>query len=234
MSEEASEFEKEIAIEAVVPSSDESPERSSDSAANPTRADRGPDVAAIISAEHEALRAKLTTIVNQRWASRRRHLFRLVAQDIVRHDSAEEMVLHPLLRQIEGGEALHNRVLAEEQALSVSLVHLLRRLIFRPRGRGTRRQIARFAEDLERHMQYEELAVLPIVGAVEVDAQRHVLGTWIQYVERFGPTRPHPHLPRGLAGMLVFGPAAAITDRLRDLLLDSSTHRLDPPRARHR
>jgi hypothetical protein len=135
---------------------------------------------------------------------------------LVRHDAAEQGVLYPIIARIEGGAEFRREVLLQEQMLAAALAALLRRLFWRPGGRGTLRRICAFADLLDRHLAFEETSLVPILLALENDRERQMMGTWLNRVGPWTPTRPHPHGPQRLSGLLTIGVVLGIVDRIRD------------------
>ncbi|HEY0637070.1 MAG TPA: hemerythrin domain-containing protein [Pseudonocardiaceae bacterium] len=145
----------------------------------------------------------------------RREAFRELVHLLAVHETAEEEVVHPLVRSaVEGGDAIVDDRLAEEHAAK----KMLSRLEdtdpdgpeFGPLLAGLRQAVLTHANAEETHefrylrrsVDAEQLrALVPVVRAAEAMA----------------PTHPHPGVESAKAN-LVAGPVAAVFDRARDLV----------------
>jgi hemerythrin superfamily protein len=180
-------------------------------------ADHGPDVAALLTAEHAGFRRDMAEILDEHDSFVCREAFETLARNIVRHEAAEEETVYPVIAQLEGGPELREEALRQEQALAGLLARLLRRLVWRPRGRKTRQLLAEFSSALTDHIVFEDSVLISAIVAFEDERKRQMMGTWLQHAESFAPSRPHPHGPQHLPGLLTVGVALAFVDRARDV-----------------
>jgi Hemerythrin HHE cation binding domain len=178
--------------------------------------DVGSDIVSVLVAEHGALRAVVTRMLNEQRPLVRRNQARLLARLLVRHETAEQRALYPVIARIDGGSELRREMLDQERELARLLAGLLRRLTWRTSGRKTLRRVRRFGNCLEDHLMFEEASVIPILLALEDDRNRQLLGTWLGYARLVAPTRPHPFGPQRLPGLLTIGVVLAVLDRITD------------------
>lgn len=180
-----------------------------------TASAHGPDVTVQLTTEHRRVRRLLADLVDLAPPARREALL-LLGELIARHETAEQSAVHPVLAQEPGGRELRDEALAQERELSRSLIRLMR-LGRRPRPLGGRfaREHARLVGLLDRHVDFEEQRVMPLLRAAEGAGKRQMMGAWVSQAEAVAPLRPHPHAPQRLPGLLAFGPLLALGDRLR-------------------
>lgn len=180
-------------------------------------ADHGPDVAALLTAEHAGFRRDMAEILDEHDPFVRRDGFEMLVRNIVRHEGAEEETVYPVIAHLEGGPELREAALRQERALAFLLARLLRRLMWRPGGRKTHHLLSEFSNVLTDHVIFEESALISAIAEFEDKRKRQMMGTWLQHAESFAPSRPHPHGPQHLPGLLTVGVALALVDRARDV-----------------
>lgn len=178
--------------------------------------DHGPEITSLLISEHARFRREMSQLLEERDAYARRDAFEALARRIVQHEASEEATIYPVLAQLDGGPRLRAEVLRQERELASHLVRTMRRLAWRPRGRKTRYLVGDFSGVLERHLAFEEGSVIAVTAALEDEHKRQMMGSWAQRAKSVAPTRPHPHGPQHLPGLLSLGPALAVIDRLRD------------------
>ncbi|HEY5273572.1 MAG TPA: hemerythrin domain-containing protein [Acidimicrobiales bacterium] len=178
--------------------------------------DHGPEVTALIISEHGQLRVDMLALLHGLDPIDRRRRFQDLARNLLRHDTAEQEVIYPILARLEEGSELRSEALRQEQVIAADLTRLLRRLLWHPDGRKTRHRIEEFAGRLEQHHDFEEQSLLPVISVAEPKSTRQMMGTWTGYAESIAPTRPHPHGPQRLPGLMTFGLALSLMDRMRD------------------
>ena len=178
--------------------------------------DHGPDVSSLLINEHARFRQDMAGVLGEHDALLRRHAFEALVRDLVQHETAEEETVYPVIAKLEGGSDLRAEAVRQERELDGCLAHTMRRLFWRPQGRKSRRLIEEFSSMLDRHFAFEERSLISVVTAFEDERKRQMMGTWTQHAKTVAPTRPHPHGPRHLPGLLTVGIALAFVDRMRD------------------
>lgn len=171
---------------------------------------------ALLSTEHEGLRASFAQATCPTEGAVRRYEVLKFARLLVRHITGEQCVVYPVVARIAGGDEFRSEMLRQERELATYLARLLRRLAWHPGGRGLQRRIHCFSELLEHHLTYEARSLLPILLALESEQKRQLMGTWLCRAEALASPRPHPHGPQRPAGLLTIGLAIGIVDRLRN------------------
>jgi len=178
--------------------------------------DHGPDVSSLLINEHARFRRDMAGVLEEHDALVRRDAFKALVRGLVQHETAEEETVYPVIAKLEGGSDLRAEAVRQERELDGYLAHTMRRLFWRPQGRKSRRLIEEFSSMLDRHFAFEERSLISVVTAFEDERKRQMMGTWTQHAKTVAPTRPHPHGPRHLPGLLTVGIALAFVDRMRD------------------
>src|SRR3954451_8025343 len=170
------------------------------------------DLVAQLLAQHEQVRAAIDKVAKTTTADTRQEAFDELRELLARHETAEEMIVRPLTRGIDQGEAVaaarmdeENKskdVLAELEKLDIDSVEFAR-------------TFETFGQAVLAHAQSEETYEFPLLrrnlGADKLEkAEKQLL-----MAEKTAPTHPHPSA-RSTAMNFVAGPFAAVADRARD------------------
>jgi hemerythrin superfamily protein len=143
--------------------------------------------------------------------------FEALMRKLVVHETAEQEIVHPLLKDA-GDDATREQRLTEEKSAERMLEEL--------EGMGTADPgfASRFEElktDVLTHAEMEEAEEHPEIRS-SIDAERlRRLAPAFRAAEKAAPTRPHPMSPTSPAGNLAVGPIVGIMDRARDAVRDA-------------
>ncbi len=180
--------------------------------------DNQPDVVAVLSADHEEFRARIAGLRHPLEVAVRRRRFEELARQLARHETAEEEAVYPVLAQLgDEGRSVRAVMLDEERLANRKIAEALRLSLLRPGSRRFRQLVGEICDAVERHATHEEQVVFPLLRRTQEAAKLEMMSGWVRNATDFGPTRPHPHAPRHLGGLLAAGPALALLDRVRDL-----------------
>jgi hemerythrin superfamily protein len=176
-------------------------------------------VIATVQRDHRQIEQMLANV--ERATGRgRQDAFEDLVRKLAVHETAEELVVHPLTKEV-GAETIAESVLAEEDQAKKELSQL----------DGIDVTSAEFAPKFEKiksavlaHAQHEEREEHPcIIQQVPRDKLER-LASVFETAEKTAPTRPHASAPESRAGNLVLGPIFAVTDRVRDAIRDAMKH----------
>jgi len=130
------------------------------------------------------------------------------------HETAEEMILRPVVKGVVGeseAEARNheeleaNKVLLELEKLNVDSPDFDQRL-------------KAFQEAVDHHAEMEETEEFPgIVKDVDED-QRQMMGKRFMMTEKIAPTHPHPNAAESMSKEILATPFLSVVDRVRDVL----------------
>jgi hypothetical protein len=174
-----------------------------------------PDVIDEIVKDHGEIKA-LFHQVESTMGDQKHEAFEALVHKLAVHETAEQEVVHPLLRDAD--ERVMQERLTEEKEAETELNELY--------DMGTKDPL--FQVNLERlknevleHAETEEAQEHPKIRA-SVDRQRlERLAAVFRAAEATSPTRPHPNAPTSPAAKAAVGPIVAIMDRARDGIRDA-------------
>lgn len=178
--------------------------------------DHGPDVILLLKQEHDEVARELESLIQTQDRVQFRKKLEQLATQLSRHEIAEEIAVYPVVVELQGGLELRSEALEQERITKSLLTKSLRRNFWSPRGHGTRRLIRQLIKRVAAHAKFEEEQIFPLIERSEGDQKRQMMGAWVANAESVAPTRPHPHAPQRLPGLVASGPILAIMDRLRD------------------
>lgn len=176
--------------------------------------ERDADVVELLIGQHMQIR-DLFTEVEAGTGEQRVDAFHRLVRLLAVHETAEEMIVHPAARRgVDGGDAIVEDRLAEEQDAKERLAHL--------ESLGT--DDPRFPEELTRlrvavlqHAHNEEAYEFRYLRQSHDPAELRRMAALVLAAERTAPTHPHPGIQSATAN-LVAGPAVALFDRVKDAM----------------
>ncbi|MFI0356026.1 hemerythrin domain-containing protein [Actinomadura sp. 9N407] len=175
------------------------------------------DIVGLLREQHSRIR-DLFDLVLSSSGDARRDAFQDLVRLLAVHETAEEEIVHPVARRrLPGGEGIVADRLAEERAAKELLAEL--------DGMDTGdpafpEKLDRLRIDVLTHARAEERYEFERLGDEFDAAQRRAMATALQAAESTAPTHPRPGTESATKNMLV-GPAAAIADRVRDMIRKS-------------
>lgn len=172
------------------------------------------DVVDLLIHQHSQIRDLFDEVENSLGEDRKNAFDRLVRLLAV-HETAEEEIIHPLARRVlPGGEEIVDDRLEEEHQAKEKLARLEEMDLETPQ----------FLTELDElriavltHARAEERYEFQRIRDELGDAQRRGLAAAVKIAEAIAPTHPHPGVESATKNLLA-GPAAAIADRIRDLI----------------
>jgi len=172
------------------------------------------DVIDLLQRQHREIR-ELFTGLDTAEGDRRQELFHDLVRLLAVHETAEELVVHPEIRDLEpaAGPVVEARLGEEHRAKE--LLTTLQKMGTEADGFDT--LLGRLREDVLAHAEHEEQEEFPLLRAHRPPERLRAMAATVKVVEAVGPTRPHPGVESAKANLLL-GPPAAIMDRARDLI----------------
>jgi hemerythrin superfamily protein len=178
----------------------------------------GRDVLDLIAEDHEKFRT-LFGEMNEAPADQRGDLFRHIVAELARHESAEEALVHPTLRdEVPGGEAHAESVLHEESEAEKQLSELEK---MDPASTDFVSRFQQIEREVLTHANHEEREEWPRLREHLDLARRQDMGEAFQKLKDSGPTHPHPMTPQTPGVRAAAGPIAGMFDRARDAVRDA-------------
>ncbi|WP_250287006.1 hemerythrin domain-containing protein [Frankia sp. CiP1_Cm_nod2] len=127
------------------------------------------------------------------------------------HETAEELVLRPVTRDVD-------RAVAEardrEEGESTQVLKALEKMDVH--SGEFDRKLAEFERAVSRHAEHEESEEFPRVHAARSEEQLEGMGRRLRTAEKIAPTHPHPSTTGSPVAQWTVGPIASIVDRVRD------------------
>src|SRR5437764_3721975 len=161
--------------------------------------------------QHELVRRAINGVARTTTAESRQEAFDALRELLARHETAEEMIVRPLTRDIDNGEAVAQARMEEENERKDVLSELEKLDIA---SIEFARTFETFAKSVLEHAIAEETYEFPLLRRLDAEkletAERQFL-----LAEKTAPTHPHPST-RSTAMNFVAGPFAAVADRARD------------------
>jgi hemerythrin superfamily protein len=147
--------------------------------------------------------------------SAREKAFTDLRQLLAVHETAEEMVVHPRVRnELSDGDAIVDARLKEEHEAKEQLSKLEKMDVGSPQFLEA---LTTFREDVVDHAEHEENEEFDKLQR-KLDADdRGRMAKAVLAAEAIAPTRPHPGVESAKANFAV-GPFASMLDRARDLI----------------
>jgi hypothetical protein len=173
------------------------------------------DVVDLLLAQHARIE-ELFLLVSGGAGQTRREAFDDLVHLLAVHETAEEEIIHPLVRTLpgSGGDALVEDRLAEERQAKETLSILVDAGVD---AEGFDAGILVLREVVLEHARHEERYEFTELRQHLPPERLRKLGAALQAAEKVAPTRPHPGTESAKAN-LAAGPVFAIADRVRDAI----------------
>ncbi len=176
--------------------------------------DKEEDVIELLQRQHREIRAMFAELETAA-GDRRRDLFRDLVRLLAVHETAEELVVHPEIRDLEPAAVPVVDARLGEEHRAKELLTTLQKM--GPEAEGFDTLLVQLRDDVLAHAEHEEQDEFPLLRAHRPPERLRAMAATAKLAEAVGPTRPHPGVESGTAN-LVLGPPAAIMDRARDLI----------------
>lgn len=172
------------------------------------------DVVDLLLGQHMQIR-DLFAEVEAATGKNRRDAFERLVRLLAVHETAEEMLVHPMVRQaVEGGDAIVDERLAEEHDAKEVLSRLED---IGPDSEEFLPMLRQLRDDVIAHASAEEAHEFRYLRRSADAGRLRAMRAMALAIEGVAPTRPHPGIESATANTLV-GPVAAVFDRAKDLL----------------
>lgn len=140
--------------------------------------------------------------------------FRSLVRLLSVHETAEEELIHPEARGVDGGEPVVDARIGEEHRAK-ELLSTLDEL--GPGAEGFDTLLLQLRDDVLAHAEHEEREEFPLLREAYDENQLRAMASTLRAAESIAPTRPHPGVESATANLLT-GPPLAIMDRARDTI----------------
>jgi hemerythrin superfamily protein len=168
--------------------------------------------------QHEMVRAAINGVARTATAESRQEAFDALRELLARHETAEEMIVRPLTRDLDNGEAVAEARMEEENE-SKDVLKGLEKLDIA--SVEFARTFETFAKSVLEHAIAEETYEFPLLRQLDAAKLKKAEKQFLM-AEKTAPTHPHPSA-RSTAMNFVAGPFAAVADRARDAVSRSKS-----------
>lgn len=172
------------------------------------------DAVTLLIQQHDLIR-DLFDQVELATPSTRGAAFEPLVRLLAVHETAEEIIVHPVVRTCgTDGEAITRARLAEEDSAKKVLAELER---LDPASLEFIHLFDEMRAAVLRHAELEEREAFPLLVRMKDRDELERMAAGIRLAETVAPTHAHAGAPESALGNLAVGPFIAIADRVRDL-----------------
>lgn len=169
------------------------------------------DVVELLQEQHQHIRS-LFDRVEQAPQAERQQAFEDLRRFLAVHETAEELVVHPRVRAVQGGDEVADARLQEEHDAK----ELLEELDSMDAGHPTfGTKLTALKASVLAHAEAEEREELPLLRANSDEKTLETMAAAVRAAEAMAPTHPHAGVESATANV-VAGPLASLVDRTRD------------------
>lgn len=173
------------------------------------------DVVAFLVDQHNDIKRLFAETLDATDAEARQKSFLALRRLLAVHETAEEMLVHPLARRrVAFGDGIVDARLSEEKEAKEHLSDIEKMDVGSPEFLTALSELKSAVVAHAEHEENEEFSKL--ADELDDDDLKHV-AAMVRIAERMAPTRPHPGVELATENMLA-GPFAAMLDRVRDAL----------------
>jgi hemerythrin superfamily protein len=176
-------------------------------------------VLAAVQRDHRQIEQMIAT-VERTSGNAKQDAFEDLVRKLAVHETAEEMVVHPLTKEVGAGQVADS-VLGEEDKAKKALSDLDGMDVT---SSEFETKFAKIKTDVLAHAQHEERDEHPRIMQTEPREKLERLASVFEMAEKTAPTRPHAAAPESRAGNLALGPILGLADRARDAIRDAMKH----------
>ena len=171
------------------------------------------DVVDLLMEQHEHIRELFASVEEAASSSARQQSFEELRRYLAVHETAEELITHPVVRTADGGNPVVDARL-EEETESKKLLAALDGMdvddpAFAPR-------LSALKEAVLAHADAEEKEEFTLLRNSRDTKLLERMATAVLAVEAIAPTHPHPSVGSSMTTNLMAGPIASVIDRTRD------------------
>ena len=168
----------------------------------------------LLQLQHEQIRELLAEVDGAVDGQQRREAFARLRALLSKHEAAEEMVLRPVTRRLDGDDVADRRMHEENEAKDA----LARLDALDPASAEFADAFTTFRRDVEQHAEAEEREEFPLIRENLGADERSWLADALRGAETGAPSHPHPSADTTAKNWFL-GPIVGVVDHLRDALL---------------
>ena len=171
------------------------------------------DVVDLLMDQHEHIRELFASVEEAASSSARQQSFEELRRFLAVHETAEELITHPVARTADGGNPVVDARLEEETASKKLLAALDGMDVDDPEFAG---KLTTLKESVLAHAKAEEQEEFTLLRKSRDTKLLERMAAAVLAVEAIAPTHPHPLVGSSMTTNLMAGPLASVLDRTRD------------------
>lgn len=171
------------------------------------------DLVAAVREDHNNVRQLFSDLEGQS-GQKKAETWTTIVRMLAVHETAEEMIVYPAVRTVDGAERFVEARLKEEDESKKVLSDLEK---LDPNSDEFAKEFPKFRDKVLEHAKSEEEQILPRLEKIDDKRMLEGLAGAFAAAKAVAPTHPHKTAPESAIGNVVMGPAVAIMDRVRDV-----------------
>lgn len=173
------------------------------------------EVVAFLKAQHNLIEDMFDEVLHASDPQAREKPFIELRQLLAVHETAEEMVVHPRVRnEADAGDAIVDARLEEEHEAKELLSQIEKLDVT---SQEFIDEVTKLRDAVLEHARHEEEEEFPVLSRELGSDDLKRMGSAVRAAEAIAPTRPHPGVESAKMNFAV-GPFASMLDRARDLI----------------
>ena len=171
------------------------------------------DVVDLLLEQHTHIRRLFAAVEDAGDDAVRQAAFEELRRFLAVHETAEELVTHPVARMTQGGNDVVDARLEEETASKKMLAELDG---MKASDADFATKLATFKDAVLTHAEAEEREEFPLLRADTDPKRLERMASALRAAAAIAPTHPHPSVGSSMTTNLMAGPLASVLDRTRD------------------
>jgi hypothetical protein len=175
------------------------------------------DVVELLVDQHNRIKALFGQVAESQ-GKQKRELFEDLVRLLAVHETAEEVVVHPVARRnIDSGDQVVDGRRREEDQAKRELAQIYDMGVDHPEFNA---KLAALGDAVQKHANREESEEFQSLRQKMSKEQLTQMAGAVRAAEKVAPTRPHPRSGESAPANLLTGPPMAVFDRVRDAVRD--------------
>ncbi|KAL9653845.1 hypothetical protein ABK040_012906 [Willaertia magna] len=183
------------------------------------------DGVSMLEKDHNEVRGWFQNYFNTSDRTAKLQILRDIIRELVRHNSAEEQYVYPLITDRLGMDNMIYEGHKQDEQIHKELMYFLEYFMDRAGPNGNPqvielfdRDVKKLRDNVEDHMKLEETVLFPNLRLKLTSTELVNLGNNIKYAKSIAPTHPHPLAPQ--IGAKYVHPVQGMMDQAFDTLKD--------------
>lgn len=176
------------------------------------------DIVRLLLEQHARIRTLFADLRDAGGREEVADIFAELRMLLVVHETAEQIVVHPVSKELAGADVTRARI--DEEAEATKLLAELEKLD--PMTPEFEADLGRLEAAVDQHAEAEEHEEFPVLVNGCPAEQRQHMGAAFRAAAAVAPTHPHPAVAGKFAATMLTLPVASIVDRTKDAIKKAS------------